>query len=961
MLVSPVKDSNPRGRKTELFPSEFAAQAFLYPNSLTGKLEPLDFSTRRYMIPIYDTPNQRVLLKFGRQSEKTLVETTPVLLASGEQVPVRDVQVGDSVVTLLGDGAHLGSGTVVRKTPRYQKRCVRVTTRLGHVVEMGHTHPVRQWGRWTVADDLRVGDRVASVRGFVPTATETEDPRVLAFVGYILGDGDCIDGVGFTQDADSAALAHFRDICTSFGWKYREYAKPGSNSRALRFNKSSDARWLLKRLGLIGCRSGTKFIPAKYMRLSREETAVLVQAMWACDGHVSKKAGGLSGYEIVYRTISLQMARQMQALLWKLGIPTRMRVQTHKVYRGTEKRAYLLHVRTREGIERFLTTLRIPGKTAAMPDVASNDCRDTLPMDVSREFHRRYAALPCRHGETAHADGIERMKLRYPPSRQKFATMLEYLRSRGGEVDDLAAHNDTDLLWDEVASIEDMGEQWCYDFEVAGTHSYVAAGLVTHNSTLLGNKIITFSMLRENLQSLYVSPAEANTLTFSRDRIATPITTSPLLRSAVGKTDNNVLYKRFFNGSDVRFRNAFLNADRTRGIPCQNLVLDEIQDILLDVIPVIEETQSHSEFLKYRTYAGTPKSFDNTIEAYWSRDSTQYEWVVPCDSCGSAGKGGHRRWMMIGYDNIGLKGYICDRCGKPINPRHMEARWVSMRSAAWLRDPPCIPFDGFHVSQPMTPWMRFEEILDKKRRYTPAAFANEVLGLSYESGERVIRQQALRDSVAPGVHLNNMQGVMGRGPLFMGIDWGGGGMDNQSYTHICIGGYAGDRFVVPYWRRFEGADTEETKMMAEIFRLIDKYHVHLVGCDYGGGLVYNEKLIRQYGIQKIMRYQYVNTKKLYFDTSLHRWMANRTECLMALANAINRVDTFAFPPYDEWETPHAECFLNVFQEHNVHNNSMSIARVPGKPDDAFHALLYCLLVSMMVTPRSDIIFPDKAK
>ena len=164
-------------------------------------------------------------------------------------------------------------------------------------------------------------------------------------------------------------------------------------------------------------------------------------------------------------------------------------------------------------------------------------------------------------------------------------------------------------------------------------------GRQSEKSTFLGNKILTFSMLRENLQSLYVSPAEANTLTFSRDRIATPITTSPVLRSAIGKTDNNVLYKKFFNGSDIRFRNAFLNADRVRGNPCQNLVLDEIQDILLDVIPVIEETQSHSEFLKYRTYAGTPKSFDNTIEAYWSRDSTQYEWMVPCDSCGSAGKG----------------------------------------------------------------------------------------------------------------------------------------------------------------------------------------------------------------------------------------------------------------------------------------------------------------------------------
>jgi hypothetical protein len=33
---------------------------------------------------------------------------------------------------------------------------------------------------------------------------------------------------------------------------------------------------------------------------------------------------------------------------------------------------------------------------------------------------------------------------------------------------------------------------------------------------------------------------------------------------------------------------------------------------------------------------------------------------------------------------------------------------------------------------------------------------------------------------------------------------------------------------------------------------------------------------------------------------------------------------------------------------------------PGKTDDTFHSILYCLLVSMLVKPRPDILIPLKA-
>lgn len=950
--------------KYSLFPSEFTQHSFRMPDA-TGKLTNFDFTGREYLLPIYDSPDKNLLLKFGRQCEKTVQEDTPVLTSYGEWKAIKDVAEGEFVVTMLHDGAHLGHGKVVWKSRRYKKRCVRVTTQLGHVVDLGFTHPVRQWDTWTIADVLRPGDRVASVRAFnalyEPSTELTKE--LVAFVGYMLGDGSLINSIGFTQDGGSPVLTHFREICSKHGWSYREYTKEGSSSVDLRFNKTDEQAYgFLKKLGAIGASSEGKKIPDALMRLPDHLTIELLQAMWACDGHVKQITP--SRYEIVYCTISQKMAQQVRSLLWKLGIPTRLRVQTPKVYVGTDKRAFLVHVRTREGITRFLQKLTVLGKPAPLPESCSNDCKDSLPIEAALELHSRYKKLPCKHGNTRHAHGGAPINAKYPPTRRKFADTLAYLAERGAQVEDLTPHASTDLFWDTVVAVEDIGEQFCYDLEVDGTHNFIAGGLVTHNSTSLGNKLISFSVLQAYLRSLYVTPSEQQTTVFSSERISTPIEMSPDLQSFMRgsrkkRVVDNVLLKVFNTGSRITFRYAHYDADSTRGVSGDRLVVDEIQDILIDVLPVLEETISHSP-IKTKEYAGTPKTFDNAIEYYWAQFSTQNEWVIPCDHCGG---GDYRYWNVISYESVQRPGLCCTRCGKRIESRHPSAQWASMRDEAWLRNPPngIIPFSGYRIAQPMVSWLKWEEVYDKKMRYTTAKFHNEVLGLSYDSGEKLVNRQALIDSSNPDMpNIEFTSKYVGRSPLFMGIDWGGGSETN-SFTAVSIIGYDGDKIAIPYMKRFTGLEAEPGNVVNEVCKLIDKYKVHLVGCDYGGGLDRNDALIRRYGMLKILRYQYVNTKRLYFDGELMRWMVNRTECLMAMINAINRTNVFMFPRWETWEYTCAPDFEALLLERNNRNNTSMVSHTPGIPDDIAHSLLYAFLASMLTHPRPDILMPDKER
>ena len=495
-------------------------------------------------------------------------------------------------------------------------------------------------------------------------------------------------------------------------------------------------------------------------------------------------------------------------------------------------------------------------------------------------------------------------------------------------------------------------------YDTTSKRILLQCGRQVEKSTTLGNKCLTYTMLQEYFRVLFVSPTQTQTETFSRDKIATPITLSDKLqwytRGGGDTVKNNVLYKKFRTHSDITFRFAFLHADRVRGISADMLLLDEIQDILTEVIPIIEEALSHSQY-DFRIYSGTPKSLDNTISYYWNNFSTKNEWVIPCDKCGG---GDYRKWNIIEEESIGDTGLICTKCGKQINPDHPDAKWASMRSNTWLSNPPVNnPYEGYRIPQVIAPWINWASILDKRRVYNRAQFYNEVLGLPFDSGNKLITIDTIRAQCS-ATRLVDADKFIGRSDLFMGVDWG---TAENSYTVACIGGYLGGKFKYIYFKRFEGRESEPEHTMRIISELIHKYRIKTIGVDYGGGFDRNDKLIREFGIQRVARYQYVNTKRIYFDRTLLRWMVNRTECLMALINAVNRKDEFSLPHWGDFELPFAQDRLSVFSEYNDARKTTVINRTPGTTDDTIHSMLYCFLASMIKNPRPDILTPTGDK
>lgn len=558
---------------TGLKPSQFTERAFYMPKDDGTGYAPFNFEGRRHLRQIYDTPSRRVLLCCGRQVEKTVVLDSLITHADGSLSRAGDVVEGDAVATLDVDGGgwNMTTGRVVWKSHVYRKPCVRITTRQGHTCVVAVTHPMRVWDGWKEAGFVRLGERLGVVRRAGEFFDEQVDARWIRFIAFMLGDGCFSNQVSFTA-LPGLALDDFLRVINELRLASTTYPKKGTDAVQVRVHPEEWLLDALKEESLWGTKSSNKFIPSWVYRLSKEQTALFINRLWATDGHVKRNTR--SRYSLEYCSVSLSLIRGVQSLLWKFGIPSRIRRNWPNYWkkRGVRKYAWILRVETQEGLRRFLSEVACLGKSeeVPLPSACENNNRDTYPYDVNLML-KLLGAMRTRARNARGTDSLRSRGLRecpkYPLTPHTLSMYIDYYRSQEdvdqGVVSWLQQHLNSDVYWDRVVRIEEVGERDCVDFEVEGTHNFVCDGLITHNSTMVGNRAICYMSLVTAMRILLVTPSATQTKTFSNDRIKEPIETSPVLKKFTTKMlSQNILEKQFVNRSKLTMRYAFLNADR---------------------------------------------------------------------------------------------------------------------------------------------------------------------------------------------------------------------------------------------------------------------------------------------------------------------------------------------------------------------------------------------------------------
>lgn len=459
-------------------------------------------------------------------------------------------------------------------------------------------------------------------------------------------------------------------------------------------------------------------------------------------------------------------------------------------------------------------------------------------------------------------------------------------------------------------------------------------------STTLSATILTEQTAIPHYRTLYVAPRGDQVTQFSGDRLAHMITHSPMIQRYFvnSKVVQQSHAKGFTNGSMTFLRSCYHTADGIRGISANSIFIDEVQDIILDNIPVIEECSARKN-PKRMIFCGTPKTFDNAIQKLWEQ-STQHYWALKCPHCNF--------WNVpIQLENLGPEYLCCAKCKKQLNA--IKGEYVAKHTNR--------EFVGYHISQAMVagvegtgvPWSRLYEKVTNPL-YGIGKLHNECLGFSYDSGSKLLTETDVRKCCDPEMTELSIdrKAAWGMQTICAGVDWGV--LGGNTHTVVTIGGIDVDRKLrVIYSKKFP-VDQNPVEQVDEIASVINRSGAAVVAADRGGGVYANAFLRKALSWASLHEIEYkakVNAGMQY-NVESKSWITDRTRAIAGVIIDIKSEKIVL--PKREAIAEFVPDLLTLACEYNERIRAFQIIRDVNTPDDFAHTLCYLRIAAKMIAP-----------
>jgi replicative DNA helicase len=417
---------------------------------------------------------------------------TVVCLADGRRVPIRQLVGTAPRVVAMSEDEKLITAQAECVFSKGRKPILCVTLASGRTIRVTPRHRLYGARGWVRAGELAIGDRLAIARQ-LPEAENAESwPELrLALLGHLIGDGSYLSNqpMRYTTACEESSAIVTRAAREEFGATVKRYAGRGAWHQLLisgngnRWAPAGVNKWL-RDLGIHGQRSHEKRVPDGVFRLASADIAILLRHLWATDGCIHVRKPGTKGSSrIFFASCSAGLAKDVVALLLRIGIVAR----THRVEQRTGRPLFNVDVSGTTAQLRFLDAVGAFGTRRAKAEALraflggkeSNTNVDTLPREVFELVRGSMMASGVSHREIVALRGKEYGNFynRRSPSR---ATVLSF----GNALDDetLRKRATSDTFWDTIVTVESAGEEEVFDLTVPGPTSWLADGIVSHNS-----------------------------------------------------------------------------------------------------------------------------------------------------------------------------------------------------------------------------------------------------------------------------------------------------------------------------------------------------------------------------------------------------------------------------------------------------------------------------------------------
>ncbi|NGX53639.1 MAG: Replicative DNA helicase [Chlamydiae bacterium] len=421
-----------------------------------------------------------------------------------EQTPIN--------VHAVEDNFKVGKHKLTRAFHSGKKRVYELKTKSGRTIKASSNHPFLKLNGWTSLEQLKQGDRIAIPRKIDisnPTSSINEDE--LSILAHLIGDG-CIlprqpyhytsedeENLEIVSNISERLFNISPRLVQQKNWYHLYLPSPFK----LTHNKYHPITEWFNRLGVKRVRSYEKSLPLTIFQTSEKKIALFLKHLWATDGNISSKIlkGRKPSAAIYYASSSPVLAKQVHHLLLHLGIHSTLKtVPSKKGYRDM----YHVHIQGKEAQTLFLEKVGSVGKRGhqtprlleELSEIKANPNNDTIPKEAWslfvtpakeqngftwRQVCEKLGMSFC--GSTLFKHGISRNRMQRLYAVFQDQSLLNLAES--------------DLYWDEIASITELGIEDVYDATVENVHNFVANDIIVHNSIEQDSDILMFLLRRE--------------------------------------------------------------------------------------------------------------------------------------------------------------------------------------------------------------------------------------------------------------------------------------------------------------------------------------------------------------------------------------------------------------------------------------------------------------------------------
>lgn len=543
---------------------------------------------RPYQANILRHPSKRRVCRMGRRTGKCVSGDALIGTTQG-RLRAEDLCLMENKPSILTfDETDLK----VKETDKYLiwpngvKPVYRLTTRLGRQTKVTGNHPFCIIGEdglpdWKDLDDLQPGDRVAVPSTYHDLIQGQPIDRNLArLLGYLVGDGGtstrCIN---FTNIDDSIIndigliLADYDCQLRPRGEKKGNYTITG----IIPFKRGQHTvRNLCKEHDLAGKLAIEKRIPELIMNADKDGISEFIGAYWDCDGWVSVSKNG--NLEIGASTASEGLAHDLQHLLLRLGINASLHHKPVK-YNGGVNDNWVVIICHRLDMIQFLNCVKMVLKDARKEEILAlieprrntfNSVQSTVPNNIVGYLDLIKGNISDREIERSVGTRIRRA---YSPTKDKLAKYADLF-----DDDYLRNLCNSDVIWDEIVSIEYVGEEETYDLSVCETHTLIADDIISHNTSSMVMHIIWYAYTHRDSKQIIATPYQSQ-IDLIFDMIRQYIKSAPGLSSSIVRDIKNPSKIELSNGAIIRgFTAGTKNGDSgasLRGQAADWIYLDE--------------------------------------------------------------------------------------------------------------------------------------------------------------------------------------------------------------------------------------------------------------------------------------------------------------------------------------------------------------------------------------------------